>query len=330
MLLAFFYSGLALAQDPDLALSLPLPLHEESSEVKPFVKFETVSTENKDQITHQENRWGFAARAGDRPIKFYGASVDKIEGRAPWIQYSGYRTLGTLDWQPLKDWNLSFFAGATELTLHQFMNRSYGLSRTLPMWKVRSAFAPIVGTELRLEANNDFTYMGWLDRWDQRSQIMAVQNYFAEVESFTVTHWQFRTNARVSVFEDTNQQQAFDHQILRDVILSPFVLRIGAGGGWTRFQNQWAGYWNPAYFEYYGLRVVASKDLTQNLNLEGRFNYGYHREINRLRGVENSGEVLLRYQTKNSWAVNLKGSTLDSEQGGWWKNDVSVYFEMPL
>src|SRR5690349_6669998 len=100
-LLAFFiyFLGLTPASfGQELGIQLPLPTMEPTSEFKPAIKFETVSLANKDQIVHQENRWGFNARFGDRNIKFLGASVDKIAGQAPWILFSGYRAMGTLDW----------------------------------------------------------------------------------------------------------------------------------------------------------------------------------------------------------------------------------------
>jgi hypothetical protein len=231
--------------------------------------------------------------------------------------------------QPNTKFQFSGSAGVGQLKLDKFKDRTFDTKAVTPLWKMRATYIPVRGTDIRLEGNEDYSYMGWLDQWS-RSQVMAVRNLFAEVDSFTIEKWQFRSNARWSYFSDSNVQHNFDELILRELFSLPFVLKVGVGGGWMGFRERYGDYWHPEYFEFYGARFIVLKDFLNFWTFELRSHVGYHREQSRPREADIANEVFLTYRDRSGWLARIRGNFVDTERSAWWRNDVGINIEVPL
>ncbi len=295
----------------------------------PTFRATTASGFNSDQFWGRETKFGFAKPTSIYEIKSFNAEFIQSLGVGSNIRFTGRQLIGSVEFQPRSDLNWGATLGQGEVLLIEMDEKRYDASRTLPLWKLRSTYTPIKGTDIKLEGSQDLTFMGWMDL-DNQIQFMLGKSLFAEIDTTSIPDWQFRTNARWSTFGDSNQSKAFDHLILRDLLTGSFVFRAGIGGGWFGFREQMPGYWSPAYIESYGVRLIASKDFLKFWNIETRLNAGLHQEKNCSREPETSGELSLKYRDKAGWEAKLFASFVDSNSGAWWKNDMNVNLEMPL
>lgn len=286
-------------------------------------------TMNSDRIEHRELRIAAGQPIEKRAVASLGAEYADVRGAAPWISYHGRRAVAMAESKPAPRVALSGTVGVGELSLEQFQNRAYGISGSAVVGRARAVFAPADRTELRAEASEDFTYMGWLNRQDA-PQLMKARNLFAEIESAALEGWQLRSNARAVFLGDSNQQAAFDHLAMREIFRGPFVFQLGAGGGWFRFQQSRPGYWNPPYFEVYGPRAAISKRFGDAWTVEGRFAYSVHREEGRPAAPEGTVEASVQYRTKAGWLARFNGFALDSEGGAFWRRDVAFNLDVPF
>lgn len=304
------------------------------------MKVEVVGINNADQILHREDRVAVivpsmrSSSGSQREVKNqFALEADRIDGQADWLTYTGYKAFVTGDFGLDSDFKLLTQAGTARLNLLQFQKVNYQTQGDLFLWKVRSTYAPtkstFAGTVLLLEAMNDFAYVGWLDA-QRASHVETARIFFAEASSRTLPGWELRSNAKFFNLSDQNRQQIFDHLVLKDVLEAPLVLRIGAGGGWTEFSDQKPSYWSPAFFESYGLRVVALKRFSEMWELETRLNYGYRRANRENFEKELISDVRLRYRNRDGWLVGVNGNFMDVNNGKWWKSDIGCNLEVPL
>lgn len=267
---------------------------------------------------HRERSIGFT-NATDWKNLQYAGDLSEVEERAPWVQFTGYKFLGSLDFRATKRLSLSTSVGVGNLTLDEFLDQRYDTSETVPLWKVRANYELLPKTMLKLEANSDYYYGGWLNEAN-RSQILTVQNYSADIESNFFEKWQIRASVRNTYFKDSNRQIAFDQQILREVFSGPFVLKAGFGGGVTGFHEQTPSYWSPTFAEVYGMRFAASKNF-------GKFVLGEVR-LNACR--DPSAEMNLQYNYKKDWRVKVTSNLASTDGRSWRGSDVGIRAEIPL
>lgn len=349
--LLFFFSGPAASAsaEDDSELTLPVPLYRENSNAKASpdepvgtivedlpsinqgstIKFDLFGVRSADEIFHRESKIGFVKNLHASGLKFVGAEAARIMGDANWVHFRGIKAAGFIEYQPNPKWNIAASLGGGTLKLEQYLSRQYDITKNIPLWRLRTAFIPIVGTELRLETNDDFAYSGWMDNLGG-ALIMGVKNYFAEVESTSLPGFRLRSTARISAYRAGNRQYAFDHAILRDIFLSPFSLKAGLVGGWSGYRAQVAEYYSPKKFAEMALRVEAAHSFDRHWDAELRLRLGMHQEKHRAREADRAAEALLAYHQGAKWRVELAGNFFEAGAGSWWRKDLSFKVEKAL
>ena len=311
------------AGKPEMESTAPI----NSPDQVPVLKASGYSISNKDRVIHRENKLG-GGRSGRGLIQWYGFESIQLDDSAEWLNFSGYKIIGSLDlrWSP--QWMLSSSVGDASLRLHHFFGKTYEKPRSLTLLRSKLIYTPIHDTEIRLEGSNDFTYMGWLSE-QQESQLITNRSYFAEVESFAIPYWQLRANIRQNELEDNNRQTLFDSLILREVISAPLNLKLGVSGGWNQYKKQQGNYWSPEYFENYGVRMIVAKDFTPEWWAETKFYYGIHQEINLRKGYDSNAEFSLQFRDRSGLLAKLIANYYEADSGGWWRNDIGLNLEVP-
>jgi hypothetical protein len=294
-----------------------------------FARLEAVAILNADKILHRENRLGTFWHVDHDGLGVFALDFAQIRGTAKWADYRGYKVSTYGEFRINDELFASAALGIGSMKLVEFFSRHYGISNTLALWRTRAVYTLHPGTELRLEGNNDFAYVGWLDNKDQ-PHVIQVQNIFTELESFSISHWQLRANAKFSFYGDENQQQIYDSLILRDVFTEPFVFRAGVGGGWLTFKDQHRWYWSPRHFDNYGLRFAVWKRLLKFWTFDARYNLGYRQQTDGPKEKDSNLEVHLNCELPSGWLVSLNGIFYEVNHSAWWRNEMSINVNLPL
>lgn len=290
---------------------------------------EIFTMKNADRITHQEGRLRFTRHGPWGSLKSFNVEAVHINDQAEWLKFDGNKYLANADFQIGPQLFIISSLGSGEIRLHHFLKNSYHVSKTLTLWRLKSIYTPLLGTDFRFEMNNDYSYLGWHDRRN-RPQIMTVGNAFFEAETFSFKDWQLRTNFRRSEFSDSNSQHATDHLILRSLASGKFDFKLGVGGGSMAFEKRIPGYWAPEHFETYGIRTIMNLDFTERWNSELRVHYGYHQEKGHRRGKDVFSEYFLNYNHPSGWKVNVKATYLDVRNGAWWRSETGINVQIPI
>lgn len=294
-----------------------------------LVRVETLFVKDKTQILHQERRLILFQSRPVKGLKGMGGEVHQIIARAPYIRLNGSKATGTIEYQPKASLNIFSALGVAQMHLGEFQNIALGLQRDFLLYKIRTNFRVLPKTELRFESSNDFAYVGWRnDAGD--AHIHAAHHVFVEVDSNSLEKWQMRVNTRRIFFGDRNEQQITDGLILRSIWTEPFIFRAGMGGGWVTFNDQHPGYWSPASFQNYDLRIVVVKKFSDKFKIETRLSYGLRRHNSDPHERERAAEIHLSYDNQSGWLLKLAGNFYVVNNGDWWRDDVFLSMQWQL
>lgn len=284
--------------------------------------------QNADNILHREEQVGGEIFMESTAWKHIGVDMTQINGIAPWLHFSGFRAFTNANYEYNSALRFNLGAGLGWLTLNRFQNINYDTRATIPLWRFRGIYMPAEGTELRIEQNQDFSYVGWVDEFG--SHIHRQQSIFAEIETFSLNRWQLRVNARWSRISDQNQLRAFDHLVLYQFLENLLEIKIGLGGGSLMFARQRPEYWSPRRFENYGIRFVVAKRVSKQLFFEARIARGKRRVQGEPLEWDTFGEFLLDFQSKAGWMVAILASYYEVNRGAWWRSDVTAHLRIPI
>ena len=295
----------------------------------PVVRGGTFSIYNSDRILHRENSTGIGLSQDRSDFKFFGVEAIQIQGTAKWVQYDGVKAFLSAETKPSRDLTVAMSAGAGRLRLDEFFGKTYDKVLSIALWRLRTTFEIAQKTELRAEVTNDFSYLSWV-RPDGQSQIMPVENLMLETESFAIKKWQARATFHEALLGDTNASKNLDLLLLRELPVRNLQVSAGVGAGLLAFNRTSPTYWSPTKFNTYGLRVAISKSLADRWNAEARLAYGFHRDGANPVGKESAAEMHLQYRARAGWTLRLLANFMDSENGGWYRNDLGMSAEIPI
>jgi len=343
---ALFVAVLALLPNPALAEEEPVGsvsgTYHEANDAKEIpddpgsnfanrgsvVKMEGASFLSANRIHQRDNKLSVVSNVHYHGITAFGAESTMMSADATWLRFTGFKAAGFIDHETFFWWKNSLSLGAGKLELDHFENVRYETQNLIPLWKVKSVFVLIPGSEFRIGGNNDFSCTGWCNR-SGRGEVMTVNNFFAEAETDALNAWHLKSNARYSIMSDDNRQLAFDHSVMRDLVTGPFTLQMGVGGGWMGYREE-AIYWSPEYFSEYGARLVAKKALSRRLYAELKARTGFHRTRGKAREDDFAVETMLRYAPNSKWRLELAGNVSTANKGAWWRRDLALKLEMRL